>query len=112
VQPRIVPPDALVAIAASRYSMPVRYVGRTVSIQETATDYEIFAGADCIARHAKAGRHAVVMDRAHYAGLLRPGAPGTPPAPPQWDPTYRHLGNVLVRDLATYVAVAEAGGAA
>ena len=53
-----------------------------------------------------------MMDRAHYAGLLRPGAPGTPPAPPQWDPTYRHLGNVLVRDLATYVAVAEAGGAA
>src|SRR5438034_6088686 len=112
VQTRIVPPDALVAIAASRYSVPVRYVGRTVSIQETATDYEIFDGADCIARHAKAGRYAVMMDRAHYAGLLRPGAPGTPPAPPQWDPTYRHLGNVLVRDLATYVAVAEAGGAA
>ncbi|TMB48644.1 MAG: hypothetical protein E6J60_14155 [Deltaproteobacteria bacterium] len=106
------PPDALVAIAASRYSVPVRYVGRTVSVQETATHYEIFAGAESVARHAKAGRHAVVMDRAHYAGLLRPDAPGTPPAPPQWDPTYRQLGEVLVRDLAAYVAVAEAGGAA
>lgn len=112
VQTRIVPPDALVAIAASRYSVPVRYVGRTVSVQETAADYEIFAGADCIARHAKAGRHAVVMDRAHYAGLLRPGTPAPLPAPPQWDPTYRQLGDVLVRDLATYVAVAEAGGVA
>ena len=112
VQTRIVPPDALVAIAASRYSVPVRYVGRTVSVQETATHYEIFAGAESVARHAKAGRHAVVMDRAHYAGLLRPDAPGTPPAPPQWDPTYRQLGEVLVRDLAAYVAVAEAGGAA
>jgi len=112
VQTRIVPPDALVAIAASRYSVPVRYVGRTVSIQETTTHYEIFAGAESIARHAKAGRHAVVMDRAHYAGLLRPGARGAPPAPPQWDPLYRRLGDVLVRDLAAYVAVAEAGGAA
>src|SRR5437588_554863 len=91
------PPRRSRRSAAGRYSVPVRYVGRTVSIEETATDYAIFAGADCIARHVKAGRHAVVMDRAHYAGLLRPGALGPPPAPPQWDPTYRHLGDVLVR---------------
>jgi transposase len=112
VQTRIVPPDALVALAASRYSVPVRYVGRTVSVQETATHYELFAGAECVARHAKAGRHAVVMDPAHYAGLLRTSGPPTPPAPPQWDPAYHQLGQVAVRDLGLYAAIAEAGGAA
>jgi transposase len=111
VQTRIVPPDALVAIAASRYSVPVRYVGHTVTVQETAAHYELFAGSDCIARHAKAGRHAVVMDPAHYAGLLRPSVPPTPPAPPRWDPAYHQLGQVTVRDLRLYAAIAEAGGA-
>jgi len=112
VQTRIVPPDALVAIAASRYSVPARYVGRTVSVQETATHYELFAGSERIACHAKAGRHAVVMDPAHYAGLLRTSGPPTPPAPPQWDPAYQQLGQVAVRDLQLYAAIAEVGGAA
>jgi hypothetical protein len=112
VQTRIVPTDALVAIAASRYSVPVRYVGRTVTVEETATHYELFAGSACIARHAKADRHAVVMDPAHYTGLLRPSGPPTPPAPPQWDPAYQQLGHVAVRDLGLYAAIAEAGGAA
>jgi len=112
VQTRIVPPDALVAIAASRYSVPVRYVGQTVTVHETATHYELFVGAACVARHAKAGRHAVVMDPAHYAGLLRASGPPTPPAPPQWEPAYHHLGQVAVRDLGLYAAIAEAGGAA
>jgi transposase len=112
VRTRIVPPDALVAIAASRYSVPVRYVGRTVSVEETATHYELFAGSESIARHAKVGRHAVVMNPAHYAGLLRASGPPTPPAPPQWDPAYHQLGHVAVRDLRLYAAIAEAGGAA
>jgi len=111
VQTRIVPADALVAIAATRYSVPVRYVGQTVTVEETATHYELFAGGACIAQHAKAGRHALVMDPTHYAGLLRPGPP-TPPAAPQWDPAYRQLGQVAVRDLAAYAAVADAGGLA
>jgi hypothetical protein len=112
VQTRIVPADALVAIAASRYSVPVRYVGRTVSVQETATHYELFADSESIARYAKAGRHAVVMDPAHYAGLLRTSGLPTPPAPPQWDPTYQQLGHVAVRDLRLYAAIAESGGVA
>ena len=35
------PADALVAIAAGRYSVPVRYVGQTVDVRETATHYVI-----------------------------------------------------------------------
>lgn len=34
---RRVPADALVAIAAARYSVPVEYVGTTVSVHETST---------------------------------------------------------------------------
>lgn len=108
VRLRQVPADALVAIAAARYSVPVRYVGTTVAVHETASHYELFAGPERIAVHAKAPRHAVVMDPAHYAGLLRPGRP-TPAPPPQWDPAYQRLGAVAVRDLALYAALAEGG---
>lgn len=112
VRVRRVPADALVALAAARYSVPVQYVGMTVSVHETSSQYEIFHGDTCIARHAKAARHAVVMDPAHYTGLLRPGPHPAPTAPPQWDPVYRQLGEVPVRDLAVYAALAEAGGGA
>ena len=52
------------------------------------------------------------MEPAHYAGLLRASGPPTPSAPPQWDPAYHQLGQVAVRDLDLYAAIAEAGGAA
>lgn len=109
---RRVPADALVSIGAARYSVPVQYVGTTVTVQETMTHYAVFAGTVCIARHAKAPRHAVVMDQMHYHGLRHPG--GAPPAagPPQWDPAYQPLSEVMVRDLACYAAVAEEGGGA
>lgn len=109
---RRVPAEALVAIGAARYSVPVQYVGTTVTVQETTTHYEIFQGTACIARHAKAPRHTVVMDRAHYQGLFRPGALSPAANPPQWDPAYQPMGEVMVRDLARYAAVAEAGGGA
>jgi transposase len=109
---RQVPADALVAIAAARYSVPVRYVGTAVAVHETATHYEIFHGPERIAQHPKAARHAVVMDPAHYAGLLRPGGRRHgEPRPPQWDPAYRQLGEVEIPDLATYAALTERGGA-
>lgn len=89
--------------------MPVRYVGHTVDVRETATHYVIVAGDTCIAQHAKAGRHAVVMEPAHYRGLLRPiGAVAA--AAPQWDPAYQALGAVEVRDLAVYDALSAIGG--
>ena len=111
-QVRRVPTDALVAIGAARYSVPVQYVGTTVTVQETTTHYAIFAGTVCIARHAKSPRHAVVMDRTHYHGLLRPGGASPAAGPPQWDPAYQPIGEVMIRDLARYAAVAEDGGGA
>jgi transposase len=105
---RIVAADALVAIAAGRYSVPVRYVGQTVNVRETATHYVIMAGDTCVAQHAKAGRHAVVMEPGHYAGLLRPG-PRRRTEAPQWDPAYHALGTVEARDLAIYDALSIGG---
>jgi transposase len=106
---RIVAADALVAIAAGRYSVPVRYVGQMVDIRETATHYVIVVGDTCIAQHAKAGRHAVVMEPAHYQGLLRPGTLA-PVEAPRWDPAYHALGAVEVRDLAIYDTLVAIGG--
>ncbi|MFQ5793234.1 MAG: IS21 family transposase, partial [Acidobacteriota bacterium] len=110
VRVRKVPSDALVSIAAARYSVPIRYVGTTVTVHETASHYEIFHDQECIARHEKANRHAVVMDPAHYTGLLRPGRSAPPATPPRWDPAYHQLGEVAVRDLALYAALVEQGG--
>ena len=116
---RIVAPDALVAIGGSRYSVPATYVGATVTIRELLGAYEILHQGAVIARHARQGRHQVVMDRAHYAGLLRPptGRPGAvriyplSPQPPRYDPRYPVQGDVAVRDLAVYEAIADATAA-
>jgi transposase len=105
---RRVPADALVAIAAGRYSVPVQYVGTTVTIAETATHYEIASGTTLIARHLKRPRFSVTMEPAHYAGLLRPT--GVSARPPQADPAYRPFGEVEIRDLAFYADLVEAGG--
>jgi transposase len=111
VRVRIVPPDALVAISAARYSVPVRYVGAQVRIRETPHGFEILHDDTVIARHARAERHQVVMEPAHYAGLLRPGRTPSPP-PPSLDPRYPVAGDVAVRDLAIYAALVEEGAAA
>ena len=117
VRHRVVPSDALVAIGGSRYSVPVHYVGATVTIRELLGSYEILHAGTVIARHLALGRHQVQMERAHYAALLRPrGRDGrTPaPAPPRYDPTYAAAdpatAEVVVRDLAEYAAIAESGG--
>ena len=110
VRLRVVPPDALVSIAASRYSVPVRFVGETVRVHETADHYEIYHREGVpIARHAKAGRHAVVMERAHYQGLLRPGAKPGEVRPPRFDPRFLALGGeVAIRALDTYAMASSA----
>lgn len=110
VRIRKVPCDALVSIAASRYSVPVRYVGETVTVHESATHYEIFHDSTLIARHEKAARHSVVMEPEHYRGLIRAGKLPCPATPPQWDPAYLRLGEVAVRDLSLYEAIVEQGG--
>ena len=110
VRHRVVPRDALVAIDGSRYSVPVRYVGATVTIRELAAHFELSLGDTIIARHPRLGRHRVAMEPAHYAGLLRPGdRAAAAPLPPRWDPGYPAACDVEIRDLATYAALVEEG---
>jgi hypothetical protein len=111
VRHRPVPADALVAIDAARYSVPVAYVGTTVAVHETPTHYELFHDGQCIARHAKAARHAVAMEPAHYAGLLRLRPELSAGRRPQWDLAYQPFGTVAVRDLALYERLATTEGA-
>lgn len=104
VQHRVVATDALVAIGGSRYSVPVRYVGATVTIRELLGGYELLHDGLVIARHPRLGRHHVRMEPAHYAGLVR-AAPAPLASPPRLDPGYPAAGEVAVRDLAIYDAI-------
>jgi transposase len=104
---RVVAADALVAIGGSRYSVPVQYVGETVTVRELLGSYELVHRGTTIARHARRGRHQVAMERSHYAGLLRPRELRARPAPPRYDPRYPASADVAARDLAVYAAIAE-----
>jgi transposase len=110
VQTRQVANDALVTVDTARYSVPVEYVGKTVCVQESAAHYEIFHQERLIARHAKAARHSVVMEPAHYAGLLRPAGSSSPGTPPRFDPYFGSFGEVMVRDLKLYEALSQSQG--
>ena len=96
--------DALVAVGAARYSVPVQYVGLIVSVHESTEHYEFYHQDQLIARHPKAARHTVVMAPEHYAGLLRVARQEVLAAPPRFDPNFGRLGEVIVRDLALYEA--------
>jgi transposase len=88
VQQRRVANDALVTVGASRYSVPVAYVGQTISVHEGIGHYEFFHHDQLVARHQKATRHSVVMEPAHYAGLLRTDRRQPVGAPPRFDPYF------------------------
>ena len=89
-------------------------------VRELLGGFEILHQGAVIARHAAVGRHQVVMEPAHYAGLLRPGGRAAPVAgPPRHDPgydpgypepRYPAAAEVAVRDLGVYAAAAEEGG--
>ena len=110
-QQRRVANDALVTVGAARYSVPVEFVGQTVSVHEGIGHYEFFHHQRLIARHQKAARHSVVMEPVHYAGLLRAActkSEGTPP--PRFDPYFGAFGEVMVRDLKLYEIVGQGEG--
>jgi hypothetical protein len=111
VRHRIVATDSLVAIGGSRYSVPARFVGESVVVRELLGSFEILHQGTVIARHRAEGRHRVIMEPAHYAGLLRVRGSAPAAAPPRFDPGYPASADVTVRDLAIYAAIAEGGGA-
>jgi len=110
VRIRRVATDALVAVGAARYSVPAEYVGTVVSVQESADHYQFFHQEKLVACHQKVARHSVVMDPAHYAGLLRVSRAAALPPPPRFDPNFSRLGEVMVRDLTLYEAASQNEG--
>ena len=111
VQQRRVANDALVSVGAARYSVPVEYVGQAISVHEGIAHYEFFHHQQLIARHPKAARHSVVMEPAHYAGLLRAGGSKSVATPaPRFDPYFDGFGEVMIRDLRLYEIVSQSQG--
>lgn len=103
VRQRVVANDALVSIAGSRYSVPARLVGATVTVHELAAGFEIRHGDTIVAEHARQPmKHQVVMQPEHYAGLLRVDRTPLQLTPPQYDPRYPRSSEVAVRDLSIY----------
>ena len=110
IRERRVANDALVAIGAARYSVPAEYVGALVNVQESTQHYEFFHQGKLIARHQKATRHSVVMEPAHYAGLLRVSHAPAPTPAPRFDPNFGQFGTVMVRDLVLYETASQSKG--
>ena len=108
---RKVATDALVNIDGARYSVPVQFVGATVTVHEHAQDFTIWHRDAVVATHPRQARHAVAMQPAHYASLLRVDQTPLLAAPPQYDPRYPVAGEVMTRDLAVYEQHAAERGA-
>jgi hypothetical protein len=81
-----------------------------VAVNESATHYEMVYQGKVIAHHLKAQRHRVVMEPAHYHGLLKMAERTNCVDPPRFDPAFGQLGEVMVRDLAQYEAASQTGG--
>ncbi len=113
--------DCTVSLAGARYSVPFRHVGTRVVAKADPLNgaIEIFAGAECVARHAQARSGARVVVEEHVAELRRPRferlrarAEKTTPSRPSFEP--RSVvpwpgATVEQRDIAAY---AEAVGGA
>lgn len=66
--------DCTVSLQGARYSVPYVHVGRQVvaKADPLGGEIEIFAGAECVARHARAPRGTWVVLEEHVAELRRP----------------------------------------
>lgn len=66
--------DCTVSLNGARYSVPFAHVGTRVIVKADplGSGLEIFAGAECVARHARAPHGARVVVEEHVAELRRP----------------------------------------
>lgn len=64
--------DCLVSFEGRRYSVPFRWVGRTVEIRGTAQHVVCYAEGQQIARHPRATARLLVLEPAHYEGESTP----------------------------------------
>ncbi len=73
-EPRRVLSDCTVSLEGTRYSVPYRHVGTRVIVKADplGTGIEVFAGTECVARHARGARGERVIVEEHVAELRRP----------------------------------------
>ena len=66
--------DCTVSLNGARYSVPFTHVGTHVIVKADplGSGLEIFSGAECVARHARAPHGARVVVEEHVAELRRP----------------------------------------
>jgi transposase len=66
--------DCTVSLNGARYSVPFAHVGTRVIVKADplGSELEVFAGAECVARHARAPHGARVIVEEHVAELRRP----------------------------------------
>jgi transposase len=111
--PRVVAEDFLVSLDTNRYSVPFRFIGRTVEVQRREGQVLIRYQGQLIAEHAELpGHHQLRVLPEHG-----PGAVARNSRQPQLHAVERvarpwSMPAVEVRDLAVYEACAQAGGVA
>ena len=102
---RKVSSDALVSYDAQRYSVPFRFVGHSVQIQDDNNGliriYDA-GGIGLIAEHVKAvgRRHQVVTNKKHFEGIRTAGGQKVPQPTPRLVPNSSP--EVVHRDLSVY----------
>lgn len=104
--------DCLVMIETNRYSVPYRYVGKTVEIQwDKEGTLSIYYRGKQIASHPRQnGQHRVRVDPVHYQGLLQAQRQASTPPTPQGNGKDLRLWRVVdepvqIRDLSIYEAL-------
>ena len=104
--------DCLIAFEGRRYSVPFRWVGRTVEVLGTAQHVVIQAENREVARHPRHTARRLVLEPTHYDGPSTPTVLAPPPIGrrgrlqlAQWDGLPEPA--AVVRPLAAYVALVE-----
>jgi hypothetical protein len=100
--PRKVSADGMISFEANRYSVPYRYVGQVVHVQDQKNGrITIFSGEEVIADHPKAlGKRQLVMNKKHFEGLQTSGQHKAPKPMPKLVPN--SAPEVHQRDLSVY----------
>lgn len=108
VRDRVVASDWLVSIDCNRYSVPCRFIGKTVQVLRSGIQWQIRYRGEVIAEHAVlAGRHQLSVNPAHGPGATARNARQRF-AMPMPDKALPHpVPEVEVRDLQIYEQMLE-----
>lgn len=104
--------DCLVCFEGRRYSVPFRWVGRTVEVLGTAQHVVIQAEGREVARHPRHTTRRLVLDPAHYEGPSTARVLAPPPVGRRGRQQLEHWEGLpdpaqVVRPLTAYVALVE-----